>query len=197
MFEIEKKFELTDDQRERLIAGAVFESEVVNTDVYFDTPDFRLVRKLWWLRFRNGKVNLKISNPEDDGNFVDRFDEIEDESLVRDRLGVPADGDLAVQLTQAGYVPVIQIRSERKTYRDAEFRIDIDHADFGDFAYDIAEIELLVERKDQRADAVKKILEYAKKKNLPIGPVRGKGFEYLFRKQPDVYAIASQKLHFP
>ncbi len=61
MIEIEKKFQLQLGDEERLLAGAFFQKEVVIQDVYWDTPEFAMTGKDWWLRKRDGVWELKMA----------------------------------------------------------------------------------------------------------------------------------------
>ena len=64
MIEVEKKFQLSGEQQERLLEGATFLKEKIQTDTYFDTLDYKYSRNHTWLRERDGSYELKISIPD-------------------------------------------------------------------------------------------------------------------------------------
>lgn len=57
MIEIEKKFLLTEAQRARLLKDAKKLEDKKVEDSYFDTSDYRLTTKDYWLRLRNVHTN--------------------------------------------------------------------------------------------------------------------------------------------
>lgn len=91
-------------------------------------------------------------------------------------------------LLLTGYGEVLSFQTVRQTYKEDEFRIDIDEACYSDgHTYRLAEIELLAETPDAAEHAVRAIVEFAQKKKLTFKPVHGKLLHYLSFKNPDVY----------
>jgi adenylate cyclase class IV len=93
MIEVEKKFKLTEDNKRKLIEGAEFLGEKIQTDSYFDTANFDLARKDMWFRNRNGKFELKtpLSNLPKKERVSDQYVEIEDENEIARILGISFD----------------------------------------------------------------------------------------------------------
>lgn len=190
MIEVEKKFVLHHDEQERLLAGALFISEKTFTDEYFDTSEYDLAKKDWWLRFRDGRGELKIPSAIQSEFHLDQREEILDEKEIASRLGFSQEEDLRASLSRSEYLTICAITTCRRTYRDGDFRIDIDSATYNDGqTYAVAEVELLVETPEQGALAAQRIIDYAASKSLRDRLVRGKILEYLFAKHPDVYRM--------
>ena len=184
MIEVEKKFILLKDQEKFLVDGAEFLGEKIFTDVYYDTEDFSLTRNDKWLRARENKFEFKISLDRRVGREIDLYDEIEDESEIRKRLNLSDEKNMDEVLLKNGYSKFCICKTKRKKYKKDSFGIDIDFVDFGDFNYELAEIELMVNDKSETQEALEKIISFAKFNNLTIGYVRGKVIEYLLRKKP-------------
>lgn len=186
MIEIEKKFALRPGDEESLLEGAEFVKEVVNEDTYWDYADYRLTIKRWWLRSRNGQWELKIALPQSGGFGVDRYDELETEKEVREKIvpesasGVSLEEDLRV----AGIEPFGTIRTTRRKYRHGSFNIDLDIADYG---HTLCEIEIMVTPDADMDAAAQSILDFARKHGVSTDKVRGKVLEYLFRFRPEHY----------
>jgi len=82
MIEVEKKFILSEQEKERLIKDAEFLSERVFTDIYYDTEKFLLTSQDKWLRSREGKFELKLPLHKGRERLADQYDEIEDEQKI-------------------------------------------------------------------------------------------------------------------
>ena len=188
MIEVEKKFRLNEVERECLLEGAVFESERSFTDVYYDTPDYTLTRKDTWLRFRDGRCELKVPRRMDDysKNAIDQYEELLTEQEIRQHLRLPIHTTFREDLEYSGYHPIGTITTHRKAYRKEGFVIDIDCTDTG---YSIGEIELLVEDEVGMEEATQKIIEFAKRHTLAMIPVRGKVMEYIRVNNPQHFQI--------
>ncbi|MCR4256106.1 MAG: CYTH domain-containing protein [Candidatus Uhrbacteria bacterium] len=188
MIEVEKKFILDDQARKRLVDDAEFVGERIFTDAYYDTKDFFLTRKDRWLRFRDGRLELKLPMHEGPERLADQYEELEDEETIRASLGLP-DGDISRVLIEAGYEPFCVCKTTRKKYKKGPFMIDLDEVDFQDSDYRLGEIECMVNDTSEVEDAIKRIIDFAKEKGLTIAPVRGKVIECIKRKRPDQYRV--------
>jgi adenylate cyclase class IV len=181
MIEVEKQFVIDAAARERLIAAAEFVGEVKNHDTYYDTADFSLTTKDIWLRNRNGRFELKVgvneTRAQHEGKAL-RYEEIEDEAGIRDRLSLAGSGGLADDLRAAGYAPYGSWVVTRTKYKKGDFTVDFDSVDFG---YEVVEIELLVEEGSDLAAASARIVNFAREHGLKMEPVRGKNSTYLLR----------------
>ncbi len=189
MIEIEKKFQLREGDEERLLVGAVFQKEVVIHDTYWDTKEFAMTGKDWWLRLRDGQWELKIALHKPHSG-VDQYEEIENELEIGSKIDLIRHGEFIDDLRTADYEPMISIVTKRRKYQDGEFHIDIDSTDFG---FTVAEIELMVEDHTQIEAAAKRVMNYADAHGLFTGNVRGKVLEYLVRFRPDHYRALCEK----
>lgn len=186
MIEVEKKFTLRGDDEKRLIEGAEFIGEKVFTDTYYDTADFSLTKNDDWLRQRGEKFELKISLDKAAGRKGDFYDELEDEKKIREYLNLGDSDDLEKYLLENGYLKFCICKTTRRKYKKNGFGIDIDFVEYGDGStYELAEIELMVEDKQDMEKAIEKITNFAKEHGLEIGYVRGKVLVYLKEKNPD------------
>jgi len=187
MIEVEKKFLLNDEDRERLTKEAQFLSEKTFTDAYYDTADFTLTSQDKWLRSRDGRFELKLPLHHGTDRLADQYEELEDDSSIKEALGFVGEGSLADDLANKDYQPFGTLVTTRRKYQKGDFIIDLDIIDFGNSAYTIGEIELMVSDKSEIEGAVEQIIQFAQEQGLTIAPVRGKIIEYLKRINPDHY----------
>ncbi len=192
MIEVEKKFILNEQDKERLTKNAEFLNERIFTDIYYDTEFFSLTSNDKWLRSRDGKFELKISLCRGTDRLADQYEELEDEQKIRETLNLPINEKFADDLAKAGYFPFCTCKTTRRKYKKEPFIIDLDIVDFQDFTYNIGEIELMVNEKSEIENAIEKIIVFAKSQNLTIAPVRGKVIEYLKRIKPIHYQALVQ-----
>jgi len=183
MIEIEKKFAITEEQRAALVARAELVSQKKIRDIYYDSADYVLTRKDWWLRERDGAFELKTVVVSADRS-VDRYEETVDEPGIRQRLGLSGVSDLKTDLASAGIVPFVDLVTTRTKYKSGDFLIDMDELDYG---YALIEIELMVTNEDLVAAAAERIRAFATEVGLDQSPVRGKVVEYLRRHRPEHY----------
>jgi len=184
MIEVEKKFLLSEEEERRLLEGAMFISEKTFRDTYYDTEDFTLTTKDWWLRSRDHDFHLKISAQKGLKRHIGEYHELEIEKEIREALKLPETGTFKDDLLKSGYIPFASFTTTRRRYKRGGFFIDLDTADFG---YKIAEIELLVKDESGQGRAVEKIFSFARSINLPIVPMSGKAIEYIRRNRPAHY----------
>lgn len=181
MIEVEKKFILSESDRKRLLAGAESIGTKTFTDVYYDNAGYDLTIKDWWLRSRNGALELKT--PAGNGNprtgiETNQYEEFESEDAIKKQLGINSDKPLPETLPLLGYRPFGTMTTVREKYKKDGFTIDIDSVDFG---FNIAEIELMVEDGGKIEEARQRIIAFTKQHGLKVDPVRGKVLEYLAR----------------
>lgn len=186
MIEVEQKFQLQPEDRERLLEGATYVSTQVMHDQYWDTAEAKLIAHETFLRYRDGRFELKVPlhrlTKELPKSY--HFEELDDEGVIRQRLGLPAGGELAADLKTAGYGVVADYTTTRTKYRHPPFTLDFDETDFG---FQVLEIERTFERETDREAAAQSILEFANRFGLPIVHVRGKIHEYLKAKRSDLW----------
>ena len=192
MIEIEKKFLLSNEERERLLEGAVLESEKTFTDTYYDTSDYALTTKDTWFRFRDGTSELKVPRAMEsyDTNAVDQYDELLTEKEIRQYLRLPSHKTFKEDLEYSGYRQIGTITTHRKE----GFVIDIDYTDTG---YSVGEIEMLVDEKEDIEEATQRIIEFAAQHRLTMIPVRGKIAEYIRLHNPEHFQILIDAGVFP
>ncbi len=185
MIEVEKKFTLGEKDEKRLLKDAEFLSEKTFTDVYYDTEQFFLTSRDIWLRSREGMFELKLPLHNGTKRRADQYEEITDERQIRNRLHLNSNNAIEDALDRASYMPFCVCKTTRRKHKKGNFTIDIDLANFHDFTYGIAEIELVVSDKHEVESAVEKITHFAKAHNLTLKPVTGKIIEFLRqRRQP-------------
>ncbi|NTW27195.1 MAG: CYTH domain-containing protein [Candidatus Moranbacteria bacterium] len=185
MFEVEKKFKLSAEESKRLLTDAEFVSEKTFTDVYYDTADYALTRNDIWLRKRGEQFELKLLMHDPVGDKpTQQYQEIEGEEKIREIFSLPPMKDFLSDITDFGYAAFCECQTTRKKYTKEGFILDIDKVDCGDFLYEVAEIELLVEKKEQMNEAAEKIEKFATKNGLEKKYIHGKVIEYLFQKKP-------------
>lgn len=192
MIEVEKKFILSKQDKERLVKDSQFLNERVFTDIYYDTEFFSLTSKDKWLRSRDGKFELKLPLHNGTDRLTDQYEELEDEHKIRETLNLYSNEKFADTLVKAGYLPFCTCKTTRRKYKKESFIIDLDVVDFQDFTYNIGEIELMVNDKSEIENAIEKIMVFTKEQNLAIAPVRGKVIEYLRKMKPKHYQALVQ-----
>ncbi len=186
MIEVEKKFVLSEEEIQGLVKGSRFVGEVELDDVYYDTPDFALMKQDRYLRRRNGQFELKVSTALVIDAPTTHYRELTNKGEIREELGL-GEGDFEWMVERAGYKPIVSIKTLRKKYKEGDFNIDIDSADFG---HEVAEVELMVEKEEDVQGAIGRIKQFAFSKGLwdkSEGEIRGKVMEYLYRKNRAVY----------
>ncbi|MEK7138380.1 MAG: CYTH domain-containing protein [Patescibacteria group bacterium] len=186
MIEVEKKFSLTPDQMKRIEESAEFVKEVINTDIYYDTPNYDLMRKNHHLRIRNGEWELKVPiGKKNSANTV--FEELTDVDEIFKQLNLKQlSGNLEENLKQNGFEILAKLVTKHRKFKIQEFNIDVDEVDYG---YSLCEIEKMVENEGEVEKATKEIFDLAGTLGLEIKKVRGKGMEYFFRFNPEAYKI--------
>ena len=192
MIEVEKKFILTQDEEERLLAGATFLEQKTNTDAYYDNEQYAVTLADCWLRNRNGSFELKVPLSKDNGSQgVNVYHELTEEADIREALRLPYDtSDLAHDIEAAGYRVFVQPTSSRRSYEKDGYHIDVDTVAYegSDFTYAVAEIELLVQDESDAPKATEQIVTYAKSLGLQTdGVILGKVAAFLRARSPEHY----------
>lgn len=187
MYEIEKKFILTDAQKKKLVKGAEFLGEMVFTDVYYDTKECALTKNDIWLRCRGGQWELKLPMQKNGKGKTNQYNEIEGEEKIRQIFDVAPEKSFLEDIQAFGYEPFCEIKTIRKKYKKGKFNIDLSDTEAEGFKYAVSEIEIMIEDKKDAEKASAEIFEFAKSLGLEIEDVRGKVIEYLKQKRPDHY----------
>ncbi|KKQ18317.1 MAG: Thiamine-triphosphatase [Berkelbacteria bacterium GW2011_GWA1_36_9] len=183
MIEIEKKFLINQPTLKKITRKAELISQQKLVDIYYDTVDFKLTTKDWWLRNRNGKFELKVSVIGSKSS-IDQYQEIDKEKEIYQYLKINLEKSLLEALKQNNISPFATIVSERKKYKKDDFTIDFDITDFG---YSICEVELMVEDESKIDQALIKIDNFRKENSFRDDRVRGKLIEYIYRNNLQHY----------
>lgn len=179
MIEVEKKFQPTPEQLEKLIEDAEFLGEKILHDIYYDYPDYRMFKKDVRFRNRNGNFELKIGKK---GGVAEEIENIED---IKKYFNTGLDLN---EFINQNLVSFIDYSTNRKKYKKGEFVIDIDNLSYG---CSLVEIELLVDSFDGVENATNEIIKFGKnfgldpvnslsKKNMYLKTVKPKLYEELF-----------------
>ncbi|XP_028821664.1 thiamine-triphosphatase [Denticeps clupeoides] len=213
--EVERKF-VCDPEIQKTLkdVGAVCAGQRQFEDQYFDTADFSLTLRDFWLRRRDGCWELKCSTGSGihKGNGAEgmcsRYREItsvprikaEVTALVKGGFGKAAGdhGELAASdisdkwLIEMNLSCFAKFTTQRCSFllqdeeNEGKVRIDLDQADFG---YCVGEIEIIVSEGYDVQAALRKIEDTANKLGLTGEQrVQGKMDVYLQRYCPDHYA---------
>jgi len=184
MIEIEKKFLLSDTQQYDLLQDAQPLGEKAVEDSYLDTDDYRLTKKDFWFRERNGAFELKVPLKSSDGSATatNRYHELTTVEEIARELELDPTADFDAALSRAGIKRFITCYTNRTSYEKQGFHIDIDAATYRDsaFTYALAEIELLVHDESKADEAEQRIVAFAQSYNLTTDQlVLGKIGSYL------------------
>lgn len=191
MIEVEKNFDITPENKRLILDGATLLYKKMITDTYYDSKEYSLTGRDFWLRKRNGRFELKV--PLNSGKILDRvtdqYRELETDEEIARELGLPSSRDLSENLEKAGFEPFGTIVTTRESYQKNDFHLDFDEMDFGFTAF---EIELMVEKTEDIPNAEKRILEFASRYNVTVAG-DGKVIEYLRRFRPEHFAFLQSK----
>ncbi|XP_073687287.1 thiamine-triphosphatase isoform X3 [Garra rufa] len=160
-------------------------------DQYFDSPDFILTLKDFWLRCREGLWELKCpavsgTTPDNDTETLcTRYREITSFPLIQSEVG-----RIIKEHTAEGSESNSSQKTERCSYmlerETGAVRVDLDQADFG---YCVGEIEVLVPEGGDMNAALQRITSIAEELGLSCEKkVKGKMDVYLQRYRPEHYA---------
>lgn len=182
MIEVEKNFAVGPEDKKRLIDGATFLVKKVFTDVYYDSPDYTLTGRDFWLRTREGKFELKV--PQNVGHIKDRitdqYEELETDAEIVRALNLSLNIPLTEALHAQNIAPFATITTTREQYHKDDFHLDFDEMDFGFTAF---EVELMVKTPEEIPAAEARILAFGTAHHLNPQSA-GKVIEYLRRFSP-------------
>lgn len=186
MIEVERKFRVTPEQRERLVERAVFRGQVTHTDQFFDTKNLQLAVSDRWLRKRNGMWELKISrDPHFKTRKADIYDELTNDEDIQRHLGFNLEGAIQKGLL----IPWTHLQTVRSHYEADGYSLDFDDVTSleDDFTYQLMEIEIMVEAPAHVDEAAQRILQIAQNFGLSLDRPQGKVLAYLQQKKPDLF----------
>ncbi len=192
MIEVEIKCKPTLEQKTALLQDATFVSEEHLIDVYYDSADYALSTKDFWLRTRNDKFVLKIpasTCPLLALQSNTPKHELEDEQIIRQTLQLSDQGTLEQAAILAGYNPLYTLAKNRKKYTKEGFIIDIDHATFEDLIFDLLEIETMVETPEEIRLATQKLVAFAQRHGIVLSQVPGNLIALIQAVNPEHFEI--------
>ncbi|MEK7588513.1 MAG: CYTH domain-containing protein [Patescibacteria group bacterium] len=175
MIEVEKRFQLTDEQEKAMLEGAEFLGEKLVHDIYYDYPDYRMMKKDIRLRKRNDKFELKVKKSAGVNQ------EIENEKEIARYFNL---SDSISDFVEKNLVKLIEYNTLRKKYKKGDFNIDIDNTDFN---YKLCEIELLVDKDSDVKSATTQIKELAQKFGFENQKTLPKRVAFLKKFKIEVY----------
>ena len=182
MIEVEKKFQPTEEQRARLIDGAVFVGDKKIVDIYYDTSDYEFAKKSMWLRNRDNVWELKVYFKVEGGDSESAY-EIEKEKEILEKLGYTEFNSVNEFANQKLNI-LGQIIIERKKYTKEGFNLDFDEIDFG---LKKVYIEFMVDSESKVKETNEKIINFAKQFDMSSVDLPIKPAEYLRVVRPDIY----------
>lgn len=184
--EVEKKFHPNEEQLKKLLEGADFLGEKIIHDIYYDYPDFRLIKSRNRFRNRNGSFELKLWNKLGGDREIENADEIKKYFKIKLSLE---------EFIEENLIKLMEYKTKRKKYKHGDFIIDKDELtsydsekpnDPGKFIFDVCEIELLVKSESEISDTVRKIDDFASQYGLEREKSTKKE-EYLRKIKPEIY----------
>lgn len=181
MIEVEKKFQPTNEQLAKLLEGTEFLGEKNLEDEYYDYPDFRICKKDWKFRIREGVYELKVNLRR--GSDAEHNEEFDNEEEILEKLGFDKTENLG-KIVKEKMVLVAVLKNNRKKYKKGDFFIDVDKMDYG---YEMVEIELMVQSEAEIPGAEKRIMNLAQEYNFPIKKLKGKFYEYTRLMKPEIF----------
>lgn len=208
MIEVEKKVEITDKFLSHLFDRGELSGEISIHDTYYDTSDYVYTSKNIWLRKRNSAFELKkvVNGP----GRMDRYEEITDLERIIQVLNIYTNKflaapdiqdsssylciqnhmDFTAALSDAGIHPFASFKTKRRKYTLQGLSVDVDLVDFGEFTYQVAEIECLVEDEGQIERAEEEICCLLSSFDIDPGLTPpGKLSSFLERYCPDHYNV--------
>jgi adenylate cyclase class IV len=188
MIEIEKKFNPSNESVELIKKDAVFVAHKIMNDILYDYKDLSLIKNDVWLRKRNGKFDLKVSKDKDRKNrFLDIYDEVEDESKIREILNITSIDD-------ANFVEIANLTTKREKYKLGEFNIDLDIVTSAadDFVYNLLEVELMVESESDIPMACEKMKKFMDEYDIADKSANAKIIQYFYEKKRHIFNALQQ-----
>ncbi len=183
MIEVEKKFQITEEQKRRLLEGAEFVYKKEIHDTYFDRG-VELCTQDLWLRERDGRFELKypLHTKGHGTRKADQYREYETDAEVVAALHLNEEALSVEGLAVQGYKPIVSYVTTRASYKKDGFTIVIDETDFG---YTVCEIERMAEEGANINALSDEIVDFAQVQGLSTNPVLGKALIYFKRFDPD------------
>lgn len=187
MIEIEKKFHASPEALSCIDSACVFVGKRINTDIYYDTPDYRLTTQNIWLRTRNEHFQMKTPFEGGKKKGANLYHEWETDSDIQRFLGFPSEETLLDSLHKNNITPFVTLTTHRTKYKKDDYTLDIDQTAAPDFSFSAVEIEILVSNPSESDDALRRILELGKQWHLNSNIPHGKVVQFLQEHRPHHY----------
>ncbi len=142
MIEIEKKVRLTEKHLLEISKKGKLLGEKTFTDIYYDTPEYKLTTQNIWLRERDAQFELKGAVKVN--RRVDSYEEIVDDREILDRLQIDCNKTLHVCLKQSHIIHFCTFRTFRRQFLFDGIHVDLDRADFGDIPDSVINLDFLL-----------------------------------------------------
>ncbi|XP_013794226.1 thiamine-triphosphatase-like isoform X2 [Limulus polyphemus] len=172
--EVERKFIVPADCETLIesLGGTLIEEKHFQDD-YYDTEDYSLTIRDYWLRQRDGIWQLKYP-PEQraESSSTSQYCETDSEDQICELLTKVLQSYLGRHdMHVSGIVPVSNIvssichnfasfKTKRKSYKIDDIKIDLDMMDFG---FNVGEIEIIIHRRSDLSQALSRIDDLASK----------------------------------
>lgn len=192
MIEIEKNFDLSPGDKQKLLNGAVLVRVKSFTDTYYDDNLYSLTSNDYWLRKRDDRFELKVplNKAGTDRSITDQYRELENDEEIAKELKLEIRTNLEKAIADANYKPFCTITTRRESYNKNEFHLDFDEIPEMDYA--TLEIELMIEKEEGIQNAERRILEFANQHGIST-PGQGKVIEYLMKNNPAHLNVLREK----
>jgi len=123
--EVEKKYDLLDEDLQIIDKNFNFISDKVVKDIYYDTEDFYLCKHNIWLRDRDGKLQLKYPCTDNLADINCYHEYYDDEAKQK----------LQTIIWTNKLIKLAEVTTHRKKYKTTwewyDFTIDVDDFEFG------------------------------------------------------------------
>lgn len=183
MIEVEIKVPISENNVALLIDGADFIGEKTQRDKYYDNKEYDLTTKSIWLRDRNGSFELKYPIETFEPGLSNRYKEYESDEEIKEVLSLSNTLSIEDAISEAGYFPFSDYVTVRKSYKNNEFRIDVDETNFG---YSLCEVECMVENEGDILKAEENIKKFISDRGIdPTRLAVGKLVMYLKKNKPE------------
>ncbi len=174
MIEVEKQCQPAEDQIKAITGDSEFLGEKIDHDIYYDYPDYSLLKEGIQLRYRNGSFELKIAKSSGVKQEIEIEKEIEKYFKVAN-LNV---------FVKERLIPIVDYEARRRKYKQGDFNITLDEMNFG---YSMCEIELMVPSESEVKLAEDRIVNFAGKYGISMKKINSKRKEYFRLVKPEVY----------
>lgn len=185
MIEVEKKVFLEKKQLDYIENNATFINKKVFRDTYYDDEKYSLTLQNYWLRKRENRFELKRGITKRNEK-IDRFEEIVDDEEIKRILNLTQDQSLENGLRLSKLLPFCSFETVRTKYKINNIFIDIDHAQFENLQYMLAEFEIMVSSKEDIKKAEKRVEDFMISLNMDYNKIiLGKLIFFLKEKRKD------------